>query len=112
MSNVSKKLKVLIGDDSEEYGVKCAQELREMGFFCIVRPKDGGVILEAVTSEVPDVVVADLWMPGLDAIELMKKVNKSSKSKPAFIITAPLRKRICAAAGNAGGCGLLSCKAV
>ena len=89
MSNVSKKLKVLIGDDSEEYGVKCAQELREMGFFCIVRPKDGGVILEAVTSEVPDVVVADLWMPGLDAIELMKKVNKSSKSKPAFIITAP-----------------------
>lgn len=89
MSNVSKKLKVLIGDDSEEYGVKCAQELREMGFFCIVRPKDGNVILEAVTSEVPDVVVADLWMPGLDAIELMKKVNKSSKSKPAFIICAP-----------------------
>lgn len=86
---MSKKLKVLIGDDSEEYGLKCAQELREMGFFCIVRPKDGGVIFDAVTEEVPDVVVADLWMPKLDAIELMKKVNKSSGAKPVFFITSP-----------------------
>lgn len=89
MSNVSKKLKVLIGDDSEEYGLKCAQELREMGFFCIVRPKEGKTILEAVTAETPDVVVADLWMPGLDAIELMKKVNRTLKSKPVFMICAP-----------------------
>ncbi len=59
---MSKKLKILISDDSEEYGLKCASELREMGFFCIVRPKDGAVVLEAVTDEQPDVVVADLWM--------------------------------------------------
>lgn len=86
---MSKKLKVLIGDDSEEFGLKCAQELREMGFFCIVRAKDGGAVFEAVTSEVPDVVVLDLWMPKLDAIELMKKINKSSGAKPIFIVTAP-----------------------
>lgn len=86
---MSKKLKVLIGDDSEDFGLKCAQELREMGFFCIVRPKDGGAVLDAVTSEVPDVVVLDLWMSKFDAIELMKRINKSSGSKPAFIVTAP-----------------------
>lgn len=86
---MTKKLKVLIGDDSEEYGQRCAQELRGMGFFCILRPKDGEVILEAITDEVPDVVVADLWMPKLDAIELMKRVNKSGSVRPAFIITAP-----------------------
>lgn len=86
---MAKKLKVLIGDDSEEFGLKCAQELREMGFFCIVRAKDGGAVLEAVTAEVPDVVVLDLWMPKYDAIELMKKVGKSSGTKPAFIVTAP-----------------------
>lgn len=86
---MSKKLKILIGDDSEEYGLKCAAELRTMGFFCIVRPKDGAVILEAVTDESPDVVVADLWMPKLDAIELMKRVNRSGVKAPAFIITAP-----------------------
>lgn len=86
---MSKKLKVLIGDDSEEFGIKCAQELREMGFFCIVRPKDGAAVFEAITQEAPDVAVLDLWMPKYDAIELMKKVNKSSGSKPAFIVTAP-----------------------
>ena len=86
---MSKKLKILISDDSEEYGLKCASELREMGFFCIVRPKDGAVVLEAVTDEQPDVVVADLWMPNFDAIELIKRVNRSNTPKPAFIITAP-----------------------
>lgn len=86
---MSKKLKVLIGDDSEEYGQRCAAELRGMGFFCIVRPKDGYSILEAVTEEVPDVVVADMWMPKLDAIELMKRVNRAAGTKPMFIITAP-----------------------
>ena len=86
---MAKKLKVLIGDDSEEYGLRCAQVLREMGFFCILRPKDGEMILEAVTDEVPDVVVTDLWMPKLDAIELMKRVNRSMQRHPAFIITAP-----------------------
>lgn len=86
---MSKKIKVLIGDDSEDYGMKCAAGLREMGFFCIVRPKDGTVIFEAVKDEVPDVVVADMWMPNLDAVEIMRRTRKSSQHSPVFIITMP-----------------------
>lgn len=86
---MSEKLKILIGDDTDGYGQKCAQELRTMGFFCIVRPKDGAAMLDAVKSENPDVVVTDLWMPNIDAIELMKRVNRSGICRPAFIITAP-----------------------
>lgn len=86
---MSKKIKVLIGDDSEEYGLKCARELREAGFFCIVRPKDGAVISEAVKDEVPDVVFIDMWMPNLDAVELMKRVRKNTQSNTIFIVALP-----------------------
>ncbi len=85
----SKKIKVLIGDDSEEYGQKCASVLREAGFFCILRPKDGSIILEAVRDEVPDVAVIDLWMPNLDAVELMRKLRKSGQSGTIFIVATP-----------------------
>ncbi|MCD8007177.1 MAG: sporulation transcription factor Spo0A [Oscillospiraceae bacterium] len=85
----SKKIKVLIGDDSEEYGVKCAAALREAGFFCIMRPKDGSVILEAVRDEVPDVAVIDMWMPELDAVELMRKLRKTGQASTIFIVVTP-----------------------
>ncbi|MCD7823607.1 MAG: sporulation transcription factor Spo0A [Oscillospiraceae bacterium] len=85
----TKKIKVLIGDDSEEYGKKCASVLREAGFFCIIRPKDGSIILEAIRDEVPDVAVIDLWMPGIDAVELMRKLRKSGARSPVFIVSTP-----------------------
>ena len=85
----SKKIKVLIGDDSDEYGQKCASALREAGFFCILRPKDGSIILDAVRDEAPDVAVIDMWMPGLDAVELMRKLRKSGLKSPVFIVSTP-----------------------
>lgn len=31
---MTNKIKILIGDDSAQYGVSCASALRAMGFFC------------------------------------------------------------------------------
>jgi two-component system response regulator (stage 0 sporulation protein A) len=82
------KIKVLIGDDSAQYGVSCAATLRSLGFFVITRPKDGLVILDAIRNEAPDVVMLDAVMPNLDAIELIRKVMKSGYKKPLFIVTS------------------------
>lgn len=35
------KIKVLIGDDSAEYGIACASSLRAAGLYVITRRKDG-----------------------------------------------------------------------
>ncbi len=86
---MTKKIKVLIGDDSREFGVSAADVLRGMGFFCITRPKDGAILFEAIKDESPDVAILDLSMPNLDAIELMKKVGRSGIKKPLFIVTTP-----------------------
>ena len=84
---MTNKIKILIGDDSAQYGVACASSLRAMGFFVITRPKDGLTIYDAIKNEQPDVVIADAVMPSLDAIELIRKIQNSSYQKPLFIIT-------------------------
>ncbi|WP_294491889.1 sporulation transcription factor Spo0A [uncultured Ruminococcus sp.] len=85
---MNNKIKILIGDDSAQYGVFCAATLRNSGFFVITRQKDGMVIYDAVKNELPDVVIVDAVMPGLDAIELIRKSEKLDK-KPLFIVTSP-----------------------
>lgn len=85
---MTNKIKILIGDDSAQYGVFCASSLRAMGFFVITRQKDGMVIYDAIKNELPDVVMIDAVMPNLDAIELIKKVMASGYKKPLFIVTS------------------------
>ena len=85
---MNRKIKVLIGDDSVDYGLSLAEKLREMGLYAYTRKKDGNTILESLRNEVPDVIIADLTMPNLDAIALMRRVSMLSIPKPEFIITS------------------------
>jgi two-component system response regulator (stage 0 sporulation protein A) len=84
---MNNKIKILIGDDSAQYGVFCAANLRNSGFFVITRQKDGMVIFDAVKNELPDIVIVDAVMPGIDAIELIRRAEKLDK-KPLFIVTS------------------------
>ena len=47
----NKKIKVLIGDDSAEYGITCANELRALGLYVVTRRKDGKVILDTAAPK-------------------------------------------------------------
>lgn len=82
------KVKVLIGDDSVEYGIACASTLRGQGMYVMTRPKDGTALLETIKSDAPDVVMMDAILPHMDAIELMKKVQASGGKRPQFIVTS------------------------
>ena len=81
------KVRVLIGDDTVEYGIACASALRGMGLYVVTRPKDGNIILESIQNDSPDVVVVDAALPHVDAIELIRKSSAAGR-KPAFIVTA------------------------
>ena len=82
------KIKILIGDDSAQYGISTASALRELGFFVITRKKDGLVISDAITYAQPDVAIIDGIMPGLDAIELINRIKSSGCRQPLFIVTS------------------------
>lgn len=82
------KIKVLIGDDSVEYGIACANSLRNIGLHVVTRAKDGNVLLDAIKNGSYDVVVVDAILPNIDAIELIKKASTFGGTKPYFIVTS------------------------
>ncbi|MDO5559182.1 MAG: sporulation transcription factor Spo0A [Oscillospiraceae bacterium] len=82
------KIRVLIGDDSVEYGIACANTLRGLGWYVVTRPKDGSKILDSIKNDSPDVVIIDAVLPQIDAIEIIKKVSESGCKMPAFIVTS------------------------
>ena len=85
---MQKQVKVLIGDDTAEYGVSCASVLRSQGMYAYTRPKNGNTVLESIRNDTPDVVVIDAVLPHMDAIELMKKAGAGGAKRPAFIVTS------------------------
>ena len=85
---MQKQVKVLIGDDTAEYGVSCASVLRSQGMYAYTRPKNGNTVLESIRNDTPDVVVVDAILPHMDAIELMKKAGADGGKRPAFIVTS------------------------
>lgn len=85
---MQKNVKVLIGDDTAECGIACASTLRSLGMYVITRAKDGNVLFEAIKNEQPDVVVIDVILPHIDAIDLIKKVSALDCKKPYFIVTS------------------------
>lgn len=82
------KKKILIGDDTADYGIPTASALRSFDLYTITRRKDGNVILNTILEEKPDVVMIDSAMPHMDAIELIKRTKAESPVFPAFIVTS------------------------
>lgn len=85
------KIKVLIGDDTAEYGVKIASQLRELGVYAYTRRRDGAVLLDSIIRDKPDVVVTDLTLQDSDSILLMEQSKNLMKELPAFIIISDIR---------------------
>ena len=78
-----KKLKIVIADDSTELGQNCAKALKGYGMDVVLCQKDGGKVLNAVRSQKPDVVLADVFMPNLDIIGVLNGIREmDSKERP------------------------------
>lgn len=82
------KIKVLIGDDTVDYGITTASALRNHGLYAITRRKDGNLLLNSILDEQPDIVIIDSVLPHMDAIELIKRVRAQAEKLPAFIVTS------------------------
>jgi two-component system NtrC family response regulator/two-component system response regulator HydG len=61
--------------------------LREDGYNVIVA-SDGYQALERVEREAPDLILADLKMPGLDGLGLLSRVRKEGLDTPLVMMTA------------------------
>lgn len=84
---MEKKLKVLLADNSESFGIPCATRMRAHGLEVEPLEKDGKVLLNAIVDVKPDVVILDFFLPRLDAIGVISNVHAMKLSPlPQFMV--------------------------
>lgn len=83
---MDKHLKVLVSDDSQEFLQQCGRAFADKGLEIISSPKDGLKLLEKIEALRPEVVLADLFMPGLDGIGVMRASASRGGKQPLFVI--------------------------
>ena len=69
---MERKIKVLLADNSENFGIPCARTMRMHGIDAELIEKDGKRVLDAVVAQHPDVIIMDFFLPRLDAIGVIK----------------------------------------
>jgi DNA-binding NtrC family response regulator len=81
-----KKIKLLLVDDEENFVKTLAERLEIRG----LKPEvvlSGEEALEFMGKDIPDVVVLDLRMPGIDGMEVLRRVKKSKPNVQIIILT-------------------------
>ena len=78
--------KVLLVDDEREFVQTLSERLlmRDMGSTVAY---DGESALELIKQDEPEVMILDLRMPGIDGIEVLKKVKKTNPDIEVIILT-------------------------
>jgi len=77
---------ILIVDDEPSIVQSLSGLLTDEGFE-IITASNGYEALKIIDTESPDLVLLDIWMPGIDGIETLKEIKKVSATLPVIIIT-------------------------
>jgi len=81
-----KKIKLLLVDDEENF-VNTLSERMKMRDVPSKVVYSGEQALEVVKTDTPDVMVLDLRMPGIDGMEVLRKVRKAHPQVQVIILT-------------------------
>jgi len=79
--------RVVVADDEESARLSLGQILREDGYQ-VSLAADGEEALRLVASELPDVLLTDLKMPGMDGHELLTRVRQGYPEVAVVMMTA------------------------
>jgi PAS domain S-box-containing protein len=97
--------RLLIIDDEPEIVIGLAMQLTEEGYL-VQTAHDGADALEHL-GELPDVVLMDLGMPRMGAVELIAALRKAAPNVPIVAMTGYVDPEVHAAVRNAGIAGIL-----
>ncbi len=83
---MEKKLKVLIADDSTEFGQSCANALKGYGMEVVSCEKDGQAVVKMSKECKPDIVLADVFMPNLDILGVLRELKQADGNKMPMVM--------------------------
>ena len=79
--------KVLIVDENQEFLEEMESLLGDCGFEMVSAPKNGLKLLDRIQQEHPGIVLMDVFLPGLDALGVMKRINQQMEDEaPRFML--------------------------
>lgn len=79
--------KVWIVDDDSSIRFVLERSLSQEGYECISF-SDGESLLDSLNDSIPDIIISDIRMPGIDGLEMLKEVHKVEPNIPVIITTA------------------------
>ncbi len=80
---MEKKLKIVIADNTKDFGENCAKVFTAYGMNVSLCEKDGRKVLSKVKSEKPDILLADVFMPNIDILGVLDGIkDMDQKDKP------------------------------
>lgn len=81
-----KEYHILIVDDEHNIRLTLAQILQDEGYQAHA-VGDGVEALEYIKTNIPDLVILDIWMPGMDGIEVLRHVKQFNHEIPVLMIS-------------------------
>ena len=88
VSDASEKT-ILLVEDSEPAIIQIKDFLEESGYHMLVA-RDGSEALEIIAQTIPDAMILDLMMPGIDGFQVLKTLREAEPTAliPVLILTA------------------------
>jgi len=86
--------KILIIDDEQDL-VKLVKEILEIEDFQVSCAHDGEEGLRKATSEIPDLILLDIKMPGINGFQVLErlKIDKATSHVPVVMLTTSTLRR-------------------
>jgi two-component system, OmpR family, response regulator ResD len=78
-------VRVLVVDDEPTIGDVVARYLRRAGFWAEVA-SDGAQAIAMSAQHRPDLVILDIMLPGIDGLEVMRRLHEGEAPRPAVIL--------------------------
>ena len=86
---MDKRLKIVITDDETAFGQECVNKLTCCGMEVLLCKSDGIVLMREMKKTCPDVVLADIFMPGIDAFGILSSREfRDQKQQPIVMAMA------------------------
>jgi len=80
--------RVIVVDDVALFRAGLSAALTEAGFEVAAQAEDAEGAVAAAESELPDLVILDILMPGLSGLDVVEKINAASPTSQVVLLTS------------------------